>query len=355
VAGPLGAPRLSGRVYDLRGWIRADLFRSRGALDLADPPFAELARAVPWPAHGRLRRAGGRQGPPSVEGEVVVEVTPGVRVASADSEIFGSGRIRVVADSAGWRTRGILELEGGHYAFFGKRFDIRGGAVHFDGDGFAPRIALLAEHEAGGGLSAGLQETTTSPARFPPFDYFLLGAAASARGRILHPALVPERAEQLAEQLMYGLKPDPVTGWQSGRRWLPDRPGGPLNRRAAAQAVPLLWSYIADEGYRFVPLTRGWLRADNLEVGGAWSTRLVVGPVIGAGAAPGWGFELLVTEPLAGGVVPGLRLRRQLGTGGALDLFSESRFDPAAVEGPREPGFTVRRKTGVGLRWRWEF
>jgi hypothetical protein len=285
----------------------------------------------------------------------VVEISPEVRVVSDDSELFGRGRILVTADSAGWKTRGTLGLEGGHYAFFGKRFDLAGGAVHFDGAGFAPRIALLAEYRGGGGLSAGLQETTLAFANFPPFEYFLLGPSSSARGRILHSSLFPERPEQLADQLMYGLEPDPVTGWRSGRRWLHDRPGSPLNHRAAAQAAPLLWSYIANEGYRFVPLTRGWLRADNLEVGDLWPTRLVVGPVIGVGAAPGHRLELLMTQPLVGGAAPGIRLHRDLGRGGALDLFSETRFDPAPAEGAREPAFTTRRKTGVGVRWRWEF
>jgi hypothetical protein len=345
---------LSGTIHELRGKLHSDLFRSRGAIDLARPPYAELAQRVPWPKSSRLRGAG-LVGPPTLAGEVVVEITPGVRVVSSDSEIFGSGRIRVFADSAGWRTRGVLALEGGHYAFFGKRFDIAGGAVQFDGAGFAPRIGLLAEYARGGGLSAGLQETTTASARFPAFTYSLMGAAATARGRILHPSLLPERAEQLAEQLMYGLEPDPVTGWRSIRRWLPDRPGLPLNHRTTAQAAPLLWSYLANEGYHFVPLTRGWLQADNLEVGSAWAGRLVVGPVLGLGAAPGRSLEFLVTQPLVGSVVPGLRLRRYLGDGGALDLFSESRFDPAAVEGAREAGFRVRRKTGAGLRWRWEF
>jgi hypothetical protein len=354
VVGPWSAPRLSGRLYDLRGWARADLFRGGGALDLDDPPYADLARAVPWPEDSRLRRSRGRRAPP-VRGEVVVEITPEVRVRSADSELFGGGRIRLRADSAGWRTGGGLALEGGHYAFFGQRFDISGGVVQFDGEALAPRIALLAEHDGGGELSDGLQETTTSTARFPPFTYFLLGPAASARGRLLHPSVVPERAGQLAEDLMYGLEPDPVTGWTSQRRWLPDRPGAPLNHRVLAQAAPLLWSYLANEGYHVVPLTRGWLRAGNLEVGSAWPTRLVVGPVIGAGVAPGRRLELLVTQPLVGGVVPGVRLRRRFGSGGAVELFSESRFGPALMGDVLGRGFTVRRKTGVGARWRVEF
>lgn len=346
--------RLSGRLHDLRGWIRADLFRERGALDLDDPPYAELARAVPWPEGSRLRRSRGRAAPP-VRGEVVVEITPEVQVEGADSELFGAGRIRVSADSAGWHTRGFLALEGGHYAFFGQRFDISGGAVHFDGEALAPRIALLAEHEAGGELGGGLQETTTSPARFPPLTYFLSGPAASARGRLLHPSLVPERSEQLAEQLMYGLRPNPVTGWWQSRRWLADRPGAPLNHRSLAQAAPLLWSYFANEGYGLVPLTRGWLSAGNLEVGSAWPTRLVVGPVLGLGAAPGRHLELMVTQPLVGGVLPGVRLRRRLGAGGAVELFSEPRFGPGALRDVLGPGFTVRRKMGVGARWRWEW
>lgn len=348
------ALRLSGRLHDLRGWIRADLFRERGALDLDDPPYAELARAVPWPEGSRLRRSRGRAAPP-VRGEVVVEITPEVQVEGADSELFGAGRIRVSADTTGWHTRGLLALEGGHYAFFGQRFDISGGAVHFDGEALAPRIALLAEHEAGGELGGGLQETTTSPARFPPFTYFLSGPAASARGGLLHPSLVPERSEQLAEQLMYGLRPNPVTGWWQSRRWLADRPGAPLNHRALAQAAPLLWSYFANEGYRLVPLTRGWLSAGNLEVGSAWPTRLVVGPVLGLGAAPGRHLELVLTQPLVGGVLPGVRLRRRLGPGGAVELFSESRFGPGAMEDVLGPGYTVRRKTGAGARWRWEW
>lgn len=354
VAGPLESPRLSGSIDGIAGRLRAGLFRGSGALDLSDPPYAELAGRVPWPSSSRLLRGRRSLLPAGLHGELSVVVTPELRVVSDDSELFGSGRIRVVVDSAGWRSDGVLRVEGGRYAFFGERFRIIGGAVRFDGTGLAPRLGLIAEHEGNARLGGGLQGTTTVPSRFPAFTYFLHGEAATARGRLLQNALVPSRSEALAERLIYGLAPDLVTGWGNRRRWLADRPGRPLNHRAAAQGAPLIWSYIANEGYRLAPMTRGWLLADNVVVGDGWGGGLVVGPVIGVGGAPGWGVEGVIAQPLVSGAAPGIRVERRLGDGGALGIFSKPRFDPAPmIDGER--GYSIRRKTGVGLRWRWEW
>jgi hypothetical protein len=275
-------------------------------------------------------------------------------VSDRDSELFGTGRLQLFADSAGWKTRGLIRLEGGYYAFFGERFRVSGGAVQFDAGSFAPRVALLADHDNGRELGAALQETTTAPERFPPLEYFVLGPASTAKGELLHWSLFRERLDQLAESMMYGAEPEPVTGWRLSRVWRADDPARFINHRAAAQAAPLLWSYIANESYSIMPLSRVWLQAGNVVVGNSWPTRLVVGSVIGLGASTGQGLDLMLSQPLDGGVLPGLRLSRRLGVHGTVELFSEPRFSAAPFPGSRGVDFLVRRKTGIGARWRWE-
>lgn len=354
LAGPFAEPRLTGRVYDIHGWIREDYFEADETIDLDDPPYADLARAAPWPADSRLRRAEPDR-PPPVRGMVVVDIGPDLRVIDEDSELYGAGRLRVFATDEGWETRGVLRIRGGFYAFFGKRFRVVGGAVRFEEDGFEPRIGLRAELEQERLLGGSLQQTSTAAERFPPLEFFAFGPPDEAREELYRWSLLPETQAQLGALLIYGDVPQPVTGWRNPRFWRDDEPSGLFGRRAQAQAVPLFWSWAADELYDIVPLNRGWILTGEVVVGSRWPARLVVGPVVGVGAAIGSDVEATVSRTFAGGVAPGFRVLWRLGPGGGVEVFSTPRFYASAIQGDVDPGFFTRRKNGVGVRWRWDF
>ena len=91
-------------------------------------------------------------------------------------------------------------------------------------------------------------------------------------------------------------------------------------------------------------------------VGPSYPAPIAVGPMLGAGAVIDR-FEVFVTQALDGHLLPGVRVRASgyAPLGAELEAFSVPRFFPAAPGGRDEPGFTVRRKTGVGLFWEWEF
>ncbi|HEX7048660.1 MAG TPA: translocation/assembly module TamB domain-containing protein, partial [Longimicrobiales bacterium] len=353
LTGPPELPRLDGRVYDVHGWLREDLFRPSAPLDPDDPPYADLAREVPWPEDSRLRRIA-PEPPFPLRGRVVVEVGPDLSVVDEDSDLFGAGRLHVRLREEGPDTRGVIRLLGGFYALFGERFRVTGGAARFEGDGLLPHIALIAEHENGRTLGEGRIETATAPDRFPPLELFSYGPAGQAREQLRRWSLLPETQEQLAELLLFGNEPQPVTGWRYPRLWRADSPADRFDVRAETQATSLLWSYIADQAYDYVPLSRGRLWTGHIEVGSRYPARIVIGPLIAAGVTLGRDIELLAAQPLIGGEFPGLRVRWTL-RGTTLQAFTIPRFYAAAQAGAGHPGFSVRRKTGLGVLWQWEF
>jgi len=354
LAGPLEAPTLTGRIYDVHGWIRESFFRPSGPLDLDDPPYADLAREAPWPEGSRLRRVP-PDSPLPVRGGITVEIDRDLRVVDEDSDLRGRGTMRIIAREEGWAARGVLRVEEGFYAFFGERFRVYGGAVRFQEDGFDPFVAILAEHEDGRVRARGYQETTTEPERFPPIEFLAYGEPATIREEVRRWSLLPATQPQLAELLIYGLEPQPVTGWRYPRFWRADDPADLFGERTDAQAAPLLWSYLADEAYDYLPIERVWLRAGDVVVGSRYPAFVVVGPVIGGGVTLSRDFEVFASQPLDGGVAPGLRARWRFRRGGAVEAFTEARFWAAPIEGKGHPGFFTRRKNGVGVRWRWEY
>lgn len=352
--GPLERPALTGRIFDLHGWIREDEFSPEPVLDLDDPPYADLARRVPWPEDSELRRRGARERPP-IDVHVVIEVDTAFTVLDEDSDLYGEGTVVVVTGEEEFEVHGTLDVLGGFYAFFGERFHVIGGTARFEG-GVEPRIAIKAEYHEEWPIGAGRIATATEPGRFPPLEFLALGPAGRPSERITRWSLLPESQEELGALLIYDIEPLPVTGWRRRPVWRPSNPADLFDERSFTQSAALLWSYSADEAYDYIPLDRGWLQAGTIETGPGYPAPIVVGPMLGAGAIFD-GFEVFVTQALQGDFVPGVRVRANgfAPFGAKLEAFSVPRFYPAAPGGSGEPGFFVRRKTGVGFFWEWEF
>ncbi|HEX7120187.1 MAG TPA: translocation/assembly module TamB domain-containing protein [Longimicrobiales bacterium] len=353
--GPFERPSLTGRVYDLHGWIHEDAFREDPTLDLDDPPYAELARRVPWPEDSELRRRAEDDAPPPIDVRVVIEIDTAFSVIDEDSDLFGEGEVLVVTGAEDIEARGTVEILGGFYAFFGERFEVVGGAAEFEGD-VQPRIAIKAEHEEDWAIGAGRIATATAVRQFPPLEFLAIGPAGRPNERLTRWSLLPETQEELASLLIFDIGPQPVEGWRRDPVWRPSDAGDVFDERARTQSATLLWSYIADEAYDYLPLSRGWLQAGTIQTGPEYPARVVVGPVFGAGAILD-GFEVFVTQALDGDFIPGVRVRANgfAPFGAQLEAFSVPRFYVDAPGGEGAPGFFVRRKTGIGLFWEWEY
>ncbi|HEX6940473.1 MAG TPA: translocation/assembly module TamB domain-containing protein [Longimicrobiales bacterium] len=354
LAGPFERPALTGRVYDLVGWVHEDAFREDPLLDLDDPPYAELARRVPWPDESELRRRAEDDAPPPIDVRILIEVDTAFTVIDEDSELYGAGAVLVVTGEEDIETRGTLEVAGGFYAFFGERFEVRGGMARFEGE-IEPTIAIKAEHREDWAIGAGEIATATAARSFPPLEFLAIGPAAQPDERLTRWSLLPETQDQLASLLIFDLTPQPVTGWRRDPVWRPSEPGDRFDERSHTQSATLLWSYIADEAYDYIPLDRGWLQAGTIQAGPGYPARVAVGPMLGAGAILGR-FEVFVTQALDGALLPGVRVRANgfAPFGARLEAFSVPRFYADAPGGDGAPGFFVRRKTGIGLFWEWE-
>lgn len=353
--GPFERPRLSGRVYDLHGWIREEAFREAPVLDLDDPPYADLARRVPWPENSRLLARAEPEEPPPIDVDVVIEIDTMFSVIDEDSELFGTGDVVILTGEEDFEAHGVVEIQGGFYAFFGNRFTVRGGSATFEGD-VEPFITLKAEYEDDWVIGSGRIPTATAAQRFPPLEFFAFGPAARPNETLSRLSLLPESEEELGELLIFGIEPQPVRGWRRAVVWRPSDPAELTDERAETQEATLLWSYIADEAYDYLPLELGWLQAGTILIEPTYPAPIVVGPMLGAGAILGR-FEVFVTQALDGDLIPGVRVRvRNLAPLGAkLEAFSIPRFYADTPLGGDDDGFFVRRKTGVGLFWEWEF
>ncbi len=351
--GPFERPALTGRVFDLHGWIREDAFREDPVIDLDDPPYADLARRVPWPRDSEILARAGPEEPPPIDVRIIIEVDTAFSVIDEDSELYGRGDVAVITTDEDIAAEGMVEIQGGFYAFFGNRFKVRGGTALFEG-GIEPRIALKAEHEEDWAIGSG--RIATAERRFPPLEFFAIGPAGRPRETLRRWSLIPELPEDLGELLIFGIEPQPVRGWRRDPVWRPSDRAELMDERAETQSATLLWSYIADEAYDYIPLERGWLQAGTIRVGPGYPARVVVGPIIGAGAILN-GFEVFVSQALDGHLLPGVRVRVRgyAPLGAQLEAFSVPRFYVDAPFGDGEDGFFVRRKTGIGFFWEWEF
>jgi hypothetical protein len=309
--GELKAPRVEGSVDFHDGVMHEDVLKRRKPLDVEDPPYADLVARVPWLRDSRLRVAEAQVEETSgskINARVVLNIHPGFTIVDEDSEMFGTGRLVITADTSGTKADGIYRIEGGQYNNFGERFDVVGGSFFFDGSSMAPHVSLRAEHGSEAPLGTTLGSAGQIMDYMPPLEFFAIGGLVQFTEEVRRLSLVPERQTELGALLIYGEQVQPVTGFRNNRLWQLDDGSDVLGERGESQMIPLLWAYTADEGYDYIPLNKGYLRAGNYAVGPRYPGRTIVGGTISGGLRlkP---FEVDVTHAMEGDALPGLRVR----------------------------------------------
>lgn len=349
VTGVWTQPRITGRVQLVGGWAREDLLKANPVIDPEKPPYAELAARVPWTRQSRLLRAAeSEKKPPAFQGQIVVEVTPGIKMVDEDSQLYGTGEVVLKADSAGIEQNGAVRFLGGFYTNFGQRFVVRGGGFRLLGAGES-LLALRGEHDVNklGGSDYG----SSSPLDwYPGIEIFAIGTAATAVQHLRRLSPLPESQTQLAATLIYREPSEPIAGLYNLRFWLPAEGADFIGERMQQQGGALLWSYTADEAYDYLPLRRASLSAGSITIGSRFPGRIVQGPLFRFAMNVSPGFDLLASLAPAGSAAPGLRARWRSGSFSFV-AFNEPKFFAAPPSGHALPGYFHRRRTGVGIRW----
>jgi hypothetical protein len=353
ITGTLNLPRVTGRARLVGGWAKENLMKSDPVVDLEEPPHADLAARVPWIANSRiLRTREPAKRHPAFLGDIVVEVTPGIKMVDEDSELYGRGEVRVRADSTGITAAGDVRFLGGHYNNFGERFRVRGGGFVLT-ENEDPRIALRAEHELDklGGRDFG----NSSPlAWYPGLELLTVGTTKTAVEQLRRLTPLPQAQTELAATLIYDQPFDPITGWYNPQFWLPDKPSDFVGKRTEQQGGDLLWSYVADEAYDYLPLSRAALFAGTVTIGSRFPGRIVQGPLFQTRITINRKLDLVTSLATEGSAYPGLRARWYQGPLSFV-AFHEPRFFAAIPSGDFSHGYFFRRRTGFGLRWEREY
>ena len=144
--------------------------------------------------------------------------------------------------------------------------------------------------------------------------------------------------------------PEPVTGFRNRRFWLADEPTDLIGEQTEAQGGALLWSYVADELYDYLPLSRAGLRGGTITIGSRFPGRIVQGPLFRARATIAAGLELHGSWTSEGSASPGVRAQYQRGHF-SLVAFSEPKFFASTLAGGGQHGYFHRRRTGIGIRF----
>ncbi|MGH7553751.1 MAG: translocation/assembly module TamB domain-containing protein, partial [Longimicrobiales bacterium] len=263
-SGALDRPTVDGAVTLLSGRVHEDNFTRESPIDLDAPPYADLVERVPWIENSRLRRErnGGRPSPRRAQrfrGRIAVQIRPGVVLYDEDSEMFGTGRIDVTADSTGINASGLYAIEGGYYVQYREEMRVAGGVFSFSGHGFEPRVTVRSVHVAREPLGSGLGTGLRPMDHFPPIESFAIGMPPAVSEEARRLSLLPESKTELGAALLYGVEPEVVTGQRMTPFWAPDNDGDILGKRAKTQSVALLWGYFANELYDFLPISRAYL------------------------------------------------------------------------------------------------
>jgi hypothetical protein len=346
----MSEPYVEGKVRLVGGWAKEDLMLPNRVIDPEHPPYAELAARVPWRSDSPLLKNVRREpaSAPPFRGNVTIEVTPAIKMIDEDSELFGTGDILVTADSLGLHATGAIKFQGGYYTNYGERLRVFGGGFRLSNAG-ETMIAVRSEHErerfAGRNFGAAAALDW-----YPGLEILAHGVMSNASEQIRRLSLMRESQSELAALLIYDEMPEPVTGFRNRRFWLADEPSDLIGEQAEAQGGALLWSYIADELYDYLPLSRAGLRGGTVIIGSRFPGRIVQGPLFRARATIAAGLELHGSWASEGSALPGVRAQFQRGHF-SLVAFSEPKFFAATSASGGQPGYFHRRRTGIGIRF----
>jgi hypothetical protein len=350
ITGIISQPRIEGKVRLVGGWVKEDLMIRSRVIDPDDPPYAELAARVPWRSDSPLLKNVRREpaSPPRFRGNVSIEVTPAIKMIDEDSELYGAGGVLVTADSLGLHATGAIKFQGGFYTNYGERFRVFGGGYRLSNAG-ETLIAVRSEHERDrlGGRNFGAAAPLDW---YPGLEILAHGVMVRASEQIRRLSVLRESQTELAALLIYDEMPEPVTGFRNRRFWLADEQSDLIGEQTEAQGGALLWSYVADELYDYLPLSRAGLRGGIVTIGSRFPGLTVQGPLFRARATIGGGLELHGSWASEGSSSPGVRAQFQRGQF-SLVAFSEPKFFAATSTGTGHPGYFHRRRTGIGIRF----
>ncbi len=351
ITGPMKQPQVDGRVRLVGGWVKEDVMLKSTVIDPEKPPFAELAARVPWVTNSRLlrnvKKGEPKKGPP-FRGTITIEVSPDISMVDEDSKLYGTGEVLVSADSSGVHALGGVKFLGGFYANYGERFIVQGGGFRLSNTG-ATLLAMRSDNDRDK-LGARNYGSGSPLDWYPGLEIFAHGTTATAEEQARRLSKLPESQTELAALLIYGSTPEPIAGLGTRRFWLPDEPSDLIGERAESQGGPLLWSYIADELYDYLPLTRTGLQGGTVTIGSRFPGRLVQGPLFRLNATVADDLQLFGSWASEGSALPGVRARLRRGEF-SLVAFSEPKFFAASPAGEAQPGYFHRRRTGIGLRF----
>ncbi|HEX6588250.1 MAG TPA: translocation/assembly module TamB domain-containing protein [Longimicrobiales bacterium] len=362
--GPLVRPHVEGAIAVVDGFAYEGKLAPDPPLDPGDPPHDDLLATAPWPAT-RLREAARAEhaeddatGSLPLTADLTATITPAFRIIDEDSDLGVRGAVRLIVDERGATALGDAAIVDGFYAYYGELFRMTGGAFAVD-DG-TTRLAMsgiLRDDYRPLGLGQG--GAGGFDRRDPPIGIFGFSTPATVLEQLRRATPLPATQAELASLLLFDVPVQPVDAWHHELVWRAADPTELIGHRSAIQGAGLAWSYVADELYDYVPLERGYLRAGTLRTGSRYPGWIMLGTQLEAGANAGDHTTARATYIVSADAAPGVGLRyafRSRATDPAdrhVELFNEPRF--AATLGTRRDELDVRRRTGVRVRWRWDW
>ena len=366
IGGPLDHPRIDGRFDVIEGHVFEGKLAPDPPLDPEDPPYGRLVADAPWPS-GRLSAIAALEAadttpsaPLPLSADVTVGVRPAFRIIDEDSDLGALGDIHVVVDETGAYALGDARIVDGFYAYYGELFQLSGGA--FAVDGGTTRLAMSGTLRASDrplGLNQGGYDGLDR--RDPPVGIFGYSTPATVLELLRHRSPVLATQPEIAALLLFDVPHQAVDAFDHDLVWRGDEPEDLVGHRSAIQGSGLAWSYVADELYDWVPLHRGYMRAGTVRIGSRYPGWIMLGTQLEGGVHLGDRFTARATQVVGGGTWPGVGLRYALREHALVpadrhvELFNEPRFSTAlGTSGPRAD-FGVRRRTGLRVRWLWDY
>lgn len=366
-SGALERPHFVGTVAIVDGFAYEGKLAPNPPLDPADPPYSDLLATAPWPAT-RLRDAArveeaaesGALAPLPLTADILATVSPDFRIIDEDSDLGVSGGVRLVVDERGTTAVGDAAIVDGFYAYYGELFRLSGGAFAVDhGTTKLAMAGILRDDYRPLGLGQG--GASGFDRRDPPIGIFGYSTPATVLELLQRNAPFPATQPELASLLLFDVPLQAVDEWDHELMWRGDEPADLVGHRSAIQGAGLAWSYVADELYDYVPIDRGYLRAGTLRTGSRYPGWIMLGTQLEAGVHFGRGYTARATHVVGADAAPGVGLRYALraeATAPAdrhVELFNEPRFSTTLGTAGRREDVEARRRTGVRVRWRWDW
>ena len=368
ITGPLSRPHVAGTIAVVDGFVFEGKLSPNPPMDPEDPPYADLVNDAPWPS-GRLSVAAAREaaedsaeGPsaPPLTADLTAQVNPGFRIIDEDSDLGALGGIRLVIDERGTVALGDARIVDGFYAYYGELFQLAGGA--FAVDGGTTRLAMsgvLRNADRPLGLNQGGHYGLDR--RDPPIGIFGYSTPATVLELLRRRTALPATQAELAALLLFDVPLQAIDTWDNELMWRGDEPDDLLGQRSAIQGAGLAWSWVADELYDYVPLDQGYLRAGTIRIGSRYPGWIMLGTHLEAGVHAGPRLTVRAQHVVGGETWPGVGLRYALREQSLdpadrhIELFNEPRFSTTLGTAGRREDVEVRRRTGVRLRWFWDY